>query len=77
MTTLTLILTLTTLVLTLADNHDAFESSCAPVFCDFVRNYSCTDDDAVVTSKKITSRHVRTSSTLEEPKFLLHDSNAL
>ena len=40
----------TTLALTLADHHDAFESSCAPVFCDFVRNYSCTVDGAVVTS---------------------------
>src|SRR6218665_444113 len=40
----------TTLALALADHHDAFESSCAPVFCDFVRNYSCTVDGAVVTS---------------------------
>ena len=42
--------TLTTLVLTLVDHHDAFEGFCAPVFCDFVRNYSCTVDGAVVTS---------------------------
>ena len=30
--------TLTSLALTLADHHDAFESFCAPVFCDVVRN---------------------------------------
>src|SRR6218665_343350 len=36
----------------LTDHHDAFESFCAPVFCDFVRNYSCTVDGAVVTSYK-------------------------
>src|SRR6218665_675429 len=42
--------TLTTLALTLADHHDAFESCCARVFCDFARNYSCTVDGAVVTS---------------------------
>ena len=44
--------TLTTLALTLADHHDAFESFCARVFWDFVRNYSCTVDGAVVTSIK-------------------------
>jgi len=38
--------TLTTLALTLADPHDAFDSYCAPVFSDFVQNYSCV----VVTS---------------------------
>src|SRR6218665_3594962 len=38
------------LALTLADHPDAFESFCAPVFCDFVRNYSCTINGAVVTS---------------------------
>ena len=42
--------TLTTLALTLADHHGAFESFCAPVFRDFVQNYSCTVDGAVVTS---------------------------
>ena len=42
--------TLTTLALTLTNHHDAFESFCAPVFCDFVRNYSCTVDGAVVPS---------------------------
>src|SRR6218665_1198599 len=41
---------LTTLALARVDHHDAFESFCAPVFCDFVRNYSCTVDGAVVTS---------------------------
>src|SRR6218665_4031830 len=34
--------TRTTLALTLTDHHDACESFCAQVFCDFVRNYSCT-----------------------------------
>src|SRR6218665_651305 len=43
----------TTLSLTLAEHHDAFESFCAPVFCDFVRNYSSTVDGAVVTSCSI------------------------
>jgi len=42
--------TLMTLALTLADHHGDFESFCAPVFCDFIRNYSCTVDGAVVTS---------------------------
>src|SRR6218665_502022 len=31
--------TLTTLTLTLTDHHDAFESLCAPLFCDFIQNY--------------------------------------
>jgi len=44
--------TFTMLALTLADHHDVFESVCEPVFCDFVRNYSCTVDGAVVTSFK-------------------------
>src|SRR6218665_2829434 len=39
----------TTFALTLADHHDAFESFSAPVFCDFVRNYSCTVNGVVVT----------------------------
>ena len=38
---------LTTLALTLADHDNAFESFCAPVFCDFVRNYSCTSSHFV------------------------------
>ena len=42
--------TLTTLTLTPTDPHDAFESFSAPVFCDFLRNYSCTVVDAIVTS---------------------------
>src|SRR6218665_2329840 len=46
----------TTLALTLTDHHDAFESFCAPVFCDFVRNYSCTVDGAVVTSNLVAFR---------------------
>jgi len=41
--------TLTTLALTLTDHRDALESFCEPVFCDFIRNYSCTVDSAVVT----------------------------
>jgi len=48
--------TLTAGTLTLNDRQDAFESFCALVFCDFVRNYSCIVNGAVVTSnKKITS----------------------
>jgi len=43
--------TLTTLAMTLADHHDAFESYCAAMFCDFVRNYSCTVNGALVTLK--------------------------
>jgi len=31
---------------TLTDPHGAFESFCAPAFCGFVRNYSCTVDGA-------------------------------
>ena len=31
--------TLTMLNLTLTDPHDAFEICCAPVFCEFIRNY--------------------------------------
>ena len=42
--------TLTSLALTLANHHDAFERFFAPVFCYFVRNYSYTVDGAVVTS---------------------------
>ena len=45
--------TLMTLTLTLTDPHNACVSFCAPVFCDFVRNYSCTVDGAVVTSIRI------------------------
>jgi len=51
------------------DHHDAcpypsrpsrcFESSCAPVFCDFVRNYSCTVGGAVVTSIKLTIKNFK------------------
>src|SRR6218665_2321885 len=40
---------LTTLALSLANHHDAYASFCAPLFCDFVQNYSCTVDGAVVT----------------------------
>ena len=42
--------TLTTLTLTLTDPHGAFENSCLPVFCDFVRNCSCTVNCAIGTS---------------------------
>jgi len=47
--------TLTMLTLTLTDPHGALESSrsCAPKFCDFIRNYSCTVDGAVVISNLI------------------------
>jgi len=50
--------TITTLALTLTDPHGAFENFCAPEFCDFVRNYSCTVDGAVVTSNTKTKIHV-------------------
>src|SRR6218665_3870357 len=30
-------------ILTLNDRHGAFESFCAPVFCDFLRNYFLSD----------------------------------
>src|SRR6218665_1305782 len=46
----------TTLVLSLADHHNAFESFHAPAFCDFVGNYSCTVDGAVVTSIHLSYR---------------------
>ena len=42
--------TLTEGILTLNDRHEAFESFCAPVFCDFMRNYSGSDVIALVTS---------------------------
>jgi len=45
--------TLMTLILTLTDHHDAFESFCEPAFCDFVWNYSFTVDGTVVTSNLI------------------------
>src|SRR6218665_3620174 len=48
--------TLTTLALTIADHQDAFESFYAPVFCDFVRIYSCSVDGAVVTLFDLTRR---------------------
>ena len=41
--------TLTTLTLTLTDSYSALESFCVPVFCDFVRNYSCTIDGVIDT----------------------------
>ena len=37
-----------TLILILTDPHDAFESFCALVFCDFVRNYSSIANGAIV-----------------------------
>jgi len=42
--------TIATLALTLTDHHDPLEIFCAAVFFDFVRNYSCTVDGAVLTS---------------------------
>src|SRR6218665_3535795 len=52
MTTLTLILTLglTALNLTLTDPHGAFESFCAPIFCDFIRNYYMSELGHIDTS---------------------------
>src|SRR6218665_997284 len=42
--------TLTAGILTLTYPDDAFESFCAPAFCDFIRNYSPTDVCPLVTS---------------------------
>lgn len=39
-----------TLTLTLTYSHDAFDSFYAPVFCDFVRNYSPATCGRIVTS---------------------------
>jgi len=69
--------TFTTLAHTLADHHDAFECFLTPVFCDFVRNYSCTVDGAVVTSFRKTNRivhfylFVRDLGSTRMPTFLL------
>ena len=38
---------LTAGILTLNDRHDAFESFCAPVFGDFIRNYFLSDSETV------------------------------
>src|SRR6218665_333251 len=38
---------ITTLALTIADHHDAFESFCERVLCYFARNYSCTADGGI------------------------------
>jgi len=69
--------TLRTLVLTITDHRDAFESFCTPVFCDFVWNYFCTFDGAVVTSLKfqlVSNRKLDISSlrnsTLDGRRFL-------
>jgi len=59
--------TLTTLTLTLADPQGAFESFCAPVFYDFVRNYSCTVDSTIDNSlyNSILSQiHITTTSEI-------------
>src|SRR6218665_3028185 len=32
-------------ILTRNDRHDAFERFCAPVFCDFIRNYFLSDSE--------------------------------
>ena len=37
--------TLTAGILTLNDRHGAFESFCATVFCDFIRNYLLSDSE--------------------------------
>src|SRR6218665_1304259 len=37
--------TLTAGILTLNNRHGAFESFCAPVFCDFIRNYFLSDSE--------------------------------
>jgi len=42
--------TIATLTLTVTDPHEDFESACERIFCDFIWNYSCTVDGAIVTS---------------------------
>src|SRR6218665_3896650 len=42
--------TLTTLTPTLTDPHGAFESFCAPIFCDFKRNYYMSELGHIDTS---------------------------
>src|SRR6218665_3899183 len=49
--------TLTMLTLTQTDPQDTFESFCAPVFCNFIRNYYCTVDGAIVTSNELILIH--------------------
>src|SRR6218665_2008702 len=56
--------TFTTLILTLTDPHCAFESFCAPAFFDFIRNYSCTFDGAVVTSNLINNWWINSGTYL-------------
>jgi len=51
-----LTLVLATLTLTLTDPHHAFQRFCAPVFCDFLRNFSCTVDGAIYTPFKDAAR---------------------
>ena len=58
--------TLTTLILTITDPHGAFGSICAPAFCDFVRNYSCTVDGAVVTSNVINNWWINSGVGLQD-----------
>src|SRR6218665_3915123 len=64
--------TLTTLTLTLTDPHNAFESWCAPVFCDFIRNYFAPKLGHIVTS--IYLSHCQTSPLL--PYLLLHQGTS-
>ena len=58
--------TLTTLILTITDPHGAFGSICAPAFCDFVRNYSCNVDGAVVTLNLINNWWVNSGVGLQD-----------
>src|SRR6218665_1335859 len=58
--------------MTLTDHHDALGSFCVPVFCDFVRNYSCTVDGAVVTlqTKILRLLHWRSLRRVDSSKIL-------
>ena len=56
--------TLTMLNLTLADPHDAFESFRAPVFRDFIRNYSVSELGPLVASKNVLNRNLFFSSRI-------------
>ena len=59
--------TLTTLALTLTDHHDDFESFCAAVFCDLVRNYSCTVNGAVGPSHFVSGCYIGISCICPSP----------
>src|SRR6218665_1572275 len=54
--------------------HDAFESFCALVFCDFVWNYSCTSHFEIIITIKGTSSNTNISGISLEIQPLRHDA---